>query len=345
MKRVLGSVVVLNLNGASYIEETMRAILGQSIVDRLKVVVVDQASTDGSRELIERLFGNRITLIRAEKNLGYTAGNNLAFRHAEGEYILRLDSDAVPQPNWAEELIRAAESHPSAGMCTSKILFHHDRTLIDCVGHDIFRDGLNRSRGNMERDDGRYDREEETLFASGCASLYRRIPVLDVGGFDEDFFIYGDDADLGLKLRFQGLGCRYVPTAVVYHRGSKGFGAQSLRKLYLIERNRVWILLKYFPASWILASPFHTIRRLYRAWRASKRGKGISGELAENHSSFRLGLTILHAWLAAKLKMPKMLFKRRRINADRKISAPEVKALLRRFSAPIEAMSFGAPEE
>jgi GT2 family glycosyltransferase len=342
LSEYLGSVVILNLNGIEYIEEALEAVLAQTVIDRLKVVVLDQASMDGSYELIRRRFGDRLELLRADRNIGYTAGNNLAFARTEGKYILRLDSDAAPEHNWAEELIRAAESDAGAGMCTSKILFYHDRSLIDCAGHNIFPDGLNRSRGNMERDVGQYDRREETLFASGCASLYLREKVLESGGFDEDFFIYGDDADLGLKLRLQGWKCLYVPTAVVYHHGSKAFGPDSLRKLFLIERNRVWVMLKYFPVSWILAGPWHTVRRLFTAWRASKKGAGISGSLARSHSSLRLAGTILHAWGAALWKLPRTLSKRRKLMAGKKISCAEFKRLLKWFRASLKDMSFGA---
>lgn len=337
-------VIILNYNGKEYIEEILDAVFSQTIIDNLQVIVVDQASSDGSYELIKEGFGKRIDLIRLDKNVGFTCGNNMAIRRAQGEYILRLDSDAVPQPRWAEALIDAAKSDPSIGMCTSKILFYKDRGLIDCAGHDIFPDGLNRSRGNMERDRGQFDSVEETLFASGCASLYRRDTVVELGGYDQDFFIYGDDADLGLKIRFQGLKCLYVPDAVVYHHGSRGLGAHSLRKLYFIERNRIWVLWKYFPVSWILAAPYFTLRRLFRAWRASKKGGGIAGEYGSRYSALRIGATILCAWGAALLGLPKTLGKRRKIMAGRKITRKEIKALLRRFRPSLQAMSFGLPD-
>ena len=167
---------------------------------------------------------------------------------------------------------------------------------------------------------------------------------LESGGFDEDFFIYGDDAELGLKLRFLGYKCMYVPHAVVYHHGSRGCGPYSLRKLYLIERNRIWVMLKFFPLSWILASPFHTTRRLLAARRAARNGGGIAGEFAHSYSGFAIGRTIFGAWLAAIISLPKTLIKRRRIMSGKKISTAEVKMLFRKFRPTLEAMSFGDPE-
>jgi hypothetical protein len=338
---IRATLVILNLNGLGYIEEVLTAALAQSVRDRLYVIVVDQGSSDGSRELIRERFGDQIELILNDRNIGFTAGNNLAFGRARGEYVLRLDSDAVPDPEWAEELLAAADADPSLGMCTSKILVHGDRRRIDCVGHTMWPDGLNRSRGNGELDRGQYDSVEETLFASGCASLIRLDAVRRAGGFDEAFFVYGDDAELGMRLRLQGLRCLYVPTAVVAHHGSRAFGAVSLRKVYLIERNRVWVMLKTFPAGWILASPWYTCQRLFGAWRAARRGEGIAGRVASANPAWRISLTIVAAWLAAAWGAPRMLGKRRAIMASSRLETREIADLLRRFQAAPAAMSFG----
>lgn len=339
------SIIILNYNGADYIEETLRAVFKQSIISELKIIVLDQNSSDGSRELIKNKFGDQLTLLESEKNLGYTGGCNRAFEYAEGEYILLLGDDAVPVPEWAESLIRAAEEDSSVGMCTSKILFYDNHRLIDCVGHKMYPDGLNRSTGNYQYDQGQYESAEETLFASGCAALYKKEIVDTVGGFDEDFFWGADDTDLGMKIRLQGLGCRYVPRAVVYHLGSQSYGKHSLKRLYYIERNRVWILYKYLPVSYWLLSPWFTFRRLWAAWRDSRNGGGIAGGLRSQNSLFKIMITLLGAWGSALWKVPSMLIKRRRIMREKKISTAEYKGLLRRFRPTLEEMAFSGPRQ
>lgn len=337
----IASVIVVNWQGGGLVEQTLESLLSQTIAKDLKIIVVDNGSTDGSPDAIEKTFGRNVGLIRLKTNLGFAAGNNLGFEEAEGEYLLLLNNDAVATPTWAERLIEAASSRADVGMCTSKILRHDNPRQIDNVGFTIFLDGLNRSRGHMQIDDGRYDLLEETLFASGCAALYRRRSVMEMGGFDEDFFAYGDDVDLGLKLRLLGASCLYVPSAVAYHRQSASSNPVSARKLYWIERNRIWILIKYFPLDWILISPLHTLRRLLGSWQAARRGQGVAGEVAKKNSPLSLLFIFGRAWLDALLGAPKMWRRRRRLLRKRKLSGRQWRTLLRQYRASLEDMKFG----
>jgi GT2 family glycosyltransferase len=337
----LATVVMLNLNGIDYIEEVLHAVFAQTAAPRLEVVLVDQGSTDGSRELVQQRFGDRLELLVNSTNTGASAGHNLAMSRARGRYILRLDSDAVPVKAWAEELLSAAEGDPTLGMCTSKILMYHDRRRIDCVGHNMWPDGLNRSRGNFELDSGQYEEPEETLLASGCAALYRRDAIDGVGGLDEDFVVYGDDAEVGMRIRLQGWRCLYVPTAVVHHHGGSGIGAVSLEKIFLVERNRIWVMLKTFPASWIIASPWYTALRLAGGWVAARGGGGIAGRVVSSHSRWLVARTILRAWWAGLRGAPAMLAKRRAILAESTMDARQIAALLREFRATGSEMRFG----
>jgi GT2 family glycosyltransferase len=225
-------------------------------------------------------------------------------------------------------------------MCTSKILTWHDRGLIDCAGHNIYPDGISKSRGNWRPDGPEYGRQEETLLASGCAALYRRDAVMECGGFDEDLFAYLDDVDLGLKLRLSGFRCMYVPTAVVYHHGSASEGQSPFGKVYLIERNRVWVMLKFFPAAWVALSPIYTFWRLYLNWRAGRRGVGRAGAIARRHPWWRLAGAILRAWRDAIRRAPVMLARRRRIMAGRRIPLSRFYGDMRRFRAAPSDMAF-----
>jgi GT2 family glycosyltransferase len=340
---LIATAIIVNWQGGEVVAAAIRSLLAQTVREKLEIVVVDNASSDGSAEEIEREFTRDIRLIRSDSNLGFAEGNNLGLRHSRGEYVLLLNNDAEVAPDWAEQLISVARENPEVGMCTSKILCHDDRDRIDNAGFSISRDGLNRSRGHLCRDDGSFDGIEETLFASGCAALYRRRTVMEVGGFDPDFFAYGDDADLGLKIRMLGYICLYVPGAVAYHRQSSSVGQASVQKLYWIERNRVWVLVKYLPVMWIIMSPWFTVRRLFGSWRAAKRGQGIAGKVREQASSLVLLRTVAGAWLDALIGIPKMWRRRRRLWKSRAVSRREWRALLKRFEAPPEEMTFGEP--
>ena len=143
--------------------------------------------------------------------------------------------------------MREAEADPRVGMCASKILTYDDPRVIDSVGLLLFRDGLGRGRGRLQRDVGAFNKPEDVLLPSGCAALYRRAMLDEIGLFDEAFFMYCEDVDLGLRGRVAGWRCRFVPDAVVRHRYSASAGRYSLRKVFLVERNRIWVMVKYFP--------------------------------------------------------------------------------------------------
>ena len=338
------AVIIIHFGDAALTKAAVESVLAQTISERLKVVVVDNGSTDDASRRLRGWFGDRVTLVRSEENRGFAGGNNLGLRYAEGRYVLLLNNDAEARPEWAERLIAAAEADSTVGMCTPKILAWADRKRIDCTGHNMYPDGLSRSRGNWQRDDGRYDTQEETLVASGCAGLYLREAVMEWGGFDEDFFAYQDDIELGLKLRLSGYRCLYVPEAVVYHHGSAGEGLHDRTKVFLIERNRVWTLLLFFPLTRILASPLHTTLRLWGSYRSGRRGIGQAGEVARRSPLWRVGATILHAWFAALIALPAIVRKRWRIRARRKIGAREFRDLLSRFRATVDEMGFGGRE-
>ena len=142
-------------------------------------------------------------------------------------------------------------------MAASKVLVWEDPARIDKAGHLIFPDGQNRGRGTGVLDRGQFDREEEVLWPDGCAAMYRK-PMLDeIGGFDEDFFAYGDDAELGLRARIAGWQCMYAPRAVVRHHRGATLGKDSGWRLQLIERNRVLLAVKLFPWSLLGLNPFY----------------------------------------------------------------------------------------
>jgi GT2 family glycosyltransferase len=326
----LACAIVLNYNGRGFVEESVRSLLGQDLPG-LEVIVVDNASTDGSAEDIERAFSGRLRLIRSARNLGFGAGNNLGIREARGRHVILLNNDAVAAPSFARELVAAAEADDSVGMVAAKVLEYARRDVLDTVGHLLYPDGLNRGRGRLETDRGQYDACRTTLFPSGAAALYTRRMLDDIGLFDESFFLYGDDAELGLRGRVAGWSCALAPRAIAYHHYSRSAGAYSRLKAFYVERNRVLVLFRLFPVSLILVSPAYTAVRLaLQAWGALT-GRGAAGRLAVSTPMIALALIAVRAYASALRALPRILRERWRQRSRRRLRTPEFRRLLGEF--------------
>jgi GT2 family glycosyltransferase len=323
----LVSAIVLNYNGGAVVAEAVASLLVQDH-EPLEVIVVDNGSRDGSEAALAARFGERIRLIAAGRNLGFGAGNNLGIAAAAGTYLVLLNNDAVAAPWMVRELVAAAERSPRVGMVAPKVLLHGSRDIIDTTGHLLYPDGLNRGRGRLERDLGQYDGCREALFPSGAAALYARAMLDDVGPFDPALFLYGDDAELGLRARLAGWECAFAPRALAYHRYSMSSGAWSSLKAFHVERNRVLVLLRHFPLSLVLLSPpFTAVRLLLHAWGAL-RGHGAAGRLAGERSGLHLVGITLRAWASALRLAPRMLATRWRARAKRRLSTAQFLRLL-----------------
>ncbi len=325
------SVIILNYNGKEYLEECIDSILQQTYRN-LEITIVDNGSQDGSVELVKEKYLDKVNLIENGTNLGFALGNNIGISSARGNYIALLNNDAVADINWLNALIDSAQrSEKNVGMWASKILFYDKPNIIDTAGHLMYPDGLNRGRGKAELDIKQYDKEEEVFFPSGCAALYSKRMLEQIGLFDPDFFAYGDDTDIGLKARIAGWKCLYVPNAVVYHRSSATAGKYSPLKAYLVERNRLWILLKYFPVRHIIVSPLYTLKRfIYQAYGALS-GKGSAGRFTEQYSRFRLILILLKAYFDAFKGLFKIMKKRLDLKKIKKTNSDDFTLWLKKF--------------
>ncbi len=334
------SIIVVNWNGARFIKDCLASLQQQTWKNR-EFILVDNGSTDGSTQFI-REWVQRVPDAQAiylPRNAGFCKANNLAFKKARGEWIALLNNDAVAEPNWVEELVRRGDLARRIGMLGGKILFIEPEGIIDKAGHLIYWDGQNRGRGTMEPDVGQYDKEEEILWPDACAALYHRQLFDETGGFDEAFFAFGDDADLGMRARLLGWSAWYVPTAVVHHRHSATAGAYSPWKVMLVERNRLLLAVKNFPLTLLLSNPFWSARRM--AWHAyaALQQRGSAGRLVSAQGWHRLPLILLWAYASAIRLLPQTLVKRARIQKSRKLSDKEVVQLLRRFQIDVRQLA------
>ena len=337
----LVSIIVVNWNGAKFIEDCLSSIEKQTWPN-LEVILVDNGSRDGSTEIMrrwaERVPGAR--LIALPENTGFCKGNNIGFSRAKGEWIALLNSDAVAEPDWIETLIRRGDGSARIGMLGGKILFAEPKGVIDKAGHLIYRDGQNRGRGTMEKDTGQYDREEEIVWPDACAAVYHRRVFEETGGFDESFFAFGDDADLGMRARLLGWKAWYVPGAVVHHRHSATAGAYSPLKIMLVERNRLLLAVKNFPLLLLLANHYWSIRRvLWHAYAASIR-QGASGQLVAGQGWIRILFILAWAHASAAKRLPSALRKRWKIQRTKCLSNDEVYRLLQRFEIDLRQLTF-----
>jgi len=240
------SVIVLNWNGKYHLERCLSSVLKQTYPN-FEVVLVDNASTDGSVEFVRKRFPE-VMIIHNEENLGFAAGNNVAIRATRGNYIATLNNDTQVDPHWLEELVRAAEADPKVGMCSSKMLFLHRPDIINSTGISLDKAGIAWDRRGGERDKGEESRPIEVFGPCAGAALYRRAMLEGVGLFDEDFFAYFEDVDLAWRARLAGWRCLYVPTAKVYHLYSATGVEGSPFKNYLMGRNKIWMILKNYAA-------------------------------------------------------------------------------------------------
>jgi GT2 family glycosyltransferase len=294
----------------------------------LEVILVDNGSSDGSAGMAETEFSGKfpLTVIRSTVNLGFCAGNNRGIAAASGEFIALLNNDAVAGPDWIGELVAVFGGDPRVGMAASKILVYEDPARIDKAGHLIYLDGQNRGRGSGEIDRGQFDAPEEVLWPDGCAAMYRRAMLDEIGGFDEDFFAYADDAELGLRARIAGWRCLYVPGAVVRHHRASSLGLLSTRRLELIERNRILLAVKLFPWSLLWLNGVFWLARVGAGAWAGATGKGEVARFPGLSGKLRVMGGIFKGNLSALPLIPKMLWKRRSLR--RQLKPREVRQLL-----------------
>jgi GT2 family glycosyltransferase len=245
------SVVVVNWNLRDELEECLESLRAQTHRD-LDVVVVDNASTDGSASLVETKF-SECALLRQTENLGFAEGCNRGITACTGDWVAMLNNDAVADREWAAALVRRAETAPQrCGMLQSLMLFKQRPEVINSTGIELGPDGGGRDRNEgLPRASG--GAEEEIFCCTAGAAAYRRTMLEEVklpsGYFDRGHFMYSEDMDLGWRARLAGWSAVYVPDAVVYHRYHASSDRHGRAWLATIGRaNRIRTVLK--NASW-----------------------------------------------------------------------------------------------
>jgi len=335
------SVVVVNWNRRELLRACLRSLQRQSFAD-FEVIVVDNGSSDGSADMVEQEFAGggdaRFRVIRNRDNLGFCAANNQGIAASRSPLVALLNNDAEADPEWLEEMVKLSMLHPEAGMIACKILTYEDPRRIDKVGHLIYPDGQNRGRGAGEWDMGQYDVVEEVAWPDGCACMFRREALEECGGFDEDFYMFGDDAELGLRLRIAGWKCLYVPTAVVKHHRGGSAALGSTYRLYMIERNRVLLALKLFPWRLLVWNIPYYFLRLLAGVKAAAVGRGEIQRYPGVTGKLRAAVAMVKGDLAALLVAPRILRKRKDIGRIARLKPADICALIQRYRIPLREL-------
>jgi len=309
----LVSVIIPNWNGARFLTTCLESLARQTYYN-IEIMVVDNASDDGSQALIKARYPH-VKLIELPINRGFTGACNTGLWFARGEIVALLNNDTEVDPAWVAAIVDAFARHPEAGAVASKMLLFERRDHIHTTGDYFTTDGRAGNRGVWELDSGQYDEEAYMFSACGGSSAYRRSLLDAVGGLDDDFFFSGEDVDLGWRANLAGWRCLYTPRAVVYHQlSATGSGVTAS---FYDGRNLITMLIKNMPSGlWtkygyrIRRAQFEIARDAVRAWR----GQAARARLR--------GMT------TGLIQFPRAWRKRRTIQATRRTTDAQIDAML-----------------
>lgn len=250
------SVIILNWNGSDCIVECIESV-EKTVYNNIEIIVVDNASTDGSPKTIRNKFPN-VHLIKLDENLGYAAGNNRGFQHAQGKYIATLNNDVVVEPTWLGQPVYFLEGDESAGIIACRQMKYKNHETIDCLYGYPLRSLLFQPMGSGKQYSSTplFSQPGYVIGAGGASAIYRKKLLDELGGFDERYYSYHEESDLCMRAFLSGWKCIYAPSAVVYHKGSFSFNRIKKQYAFYHERNRIWFIFKFYSSFFVLKNAF-----------------------------------------------------------------------------------------
>ena len=270
------AIILINYNGKEYNEECIKSIF-ESSYKNLEVIVVDNDSKDGSPELLREQFGEKINLIMAGKNLGFSGANNIGIRKAieDGcDYVVLLNNDTLIDKNLISNMLNASKEENDA-VISPKIYYYDNKDIIWSAGADMrWKKGVTDQRGINQKDDGSYDKREKVEFGTGCCLLIPSKVIKEVGYLADDYFLYYEDTDYCMRIREKGFNIVYEPTAVLYHKESASTGG-NLSKLYIYynTRNRLIFNKRFNSKNKASYMPYFYVTRVARCILWSIKGR------------------------------------------------------------------------
>lgn len=308
------SVLLIVWNNLTFLERALKNLSLQSVRD-FEVLLIDNGSKDAFLDdLPDKYPSLDLKIHKLQTNHGFAAANNIGARLARGKYLVLLNADAFPAPDWLERLLEAAEKNPHASLSSRQIQANRPE-LLDGEGDVYHVSGLG-WRKNYNLPVYPLTEPQEIFSACGAAALYPRQAFLDAGGFDEDYFSYHEDVDLGFRLRLRGLTCMLIPRAVVHHVGSASTGKRSDFSVYYGHRNLVWTYFKNMPSSLLwLFLPLHILVGVFFLMYFTLRGQGSA---------------IWRAKIDAVRGLPRILKKRREVQSSRSVTTADLYRVMSR---------------
>lgn len=243
------TVIVVNYNGGDYLRACMKSLAAQTFRN-FETILVDNASHDGSLDRLVEM-PEHVTVLRESVNHGFARGNNIAARMAKGRWIALLNPDAEASPDWLESLLRAVRERPTHRMVASLQIATHDENVLDGAGDCYLAYGY-AWRGGFGRPVSETPEAGECFAPCGAAAFYPRDFFLEAGGFDESYFCYHEDVDVGFRLRLLGERCQFDPRCRVRHVGSAISGRVSNFAVFHGARNGFWTYIKNMPTLLLL---------------------------------------------------------------------------------------------
>lgn len=288
--------------------DCLNAVYGQTRVPD-RIIVVDNSGCLGATML--PVGAPAIELLCPGYNTGFAKGNNLAFAEVEDcQWVALLNPDTLPNQDWLEHLLDAADQFAGYAAFGSRMYSDLERTILDGTGDVIHVSGLVWRRDHGREAAGVRLVGGDVFAPCGAAALYRRDVVVGLGGFDDGFFCYVEDIDLGFRIRLAGYSCRYVPRAEVVHYGSAVTGYRSNFSLYYGHRNLGWLFVKNMPLSLlVMLFPLHLSMHFIAIVRFSFCGRG--------------GVLLRAKWDAIK-GLPDNWTKRKAVQLKRRVSTLQV---------------------
>lgn len=329
------ALITLNWNGKKLLDISFPCLAHQTYKN-LEVWVVENGSTDGSKEYIKKNYP-QFHLVDLNYNSGFATGNNLAYQKlsSDVDYIVTLNNDVWVHDTFVENFVRIAELHPEYSAFAPKIVFYYDKDIIDSCGIVIGQDGGGMNRGFKEKDAKQYNEEEEVFGPCAGAALYRKAAIDEVGFFDDDFFAYYEDLDLAWRLRHAGYKTLYTPEVLVEHLHSATGVSHSPFKAFHVQRNRLLVIVKNFPfflSLWTLL--ILTPWRYFHLLRSAIIKQGPSAKLAAKAGKSSLIKITFSAWISFLHHLPKM------INKSLKIKKQNPRVWMKQFPADFKKMIY-----
>ncbi len=258
------SVVLVIWHNKQYLKLCLDALERQTIRSKEVIEVIVVHNGDDYEASYFEGYELKFQFLNFEENVGFAKANNEGVKLCSSEWVALLNVDAFPQEGWLEHLHKATQHHPDVSTFASKQIQYNNPDLLDGIGDAYHMSGLVWRQAFGQSVADTHIESKEIFSACAAAVLYKKSTFEAVGGFDEDYFSYSEDVDLGFRLRLNGYKCLYVPDAVVHHVGSASTGGQdSDFAVYHGHRNLVWTFFKNMPMVLLLIClPFHVALNL-----------------------------------------------------------------------------------